>query len=164
MISIIVAVAENNVIGKDNNLLWHIPDDLKRFKRLTIGHTVIMGKKTWESLPKRPLPDRRNVVITDNPGDEFQGAEKALSIKGALAFCRPAEETFIMGGASVYQQFLPLTDRLYLTRVHRTFEGDAYFPQLNLLDWERISKDDYPPDSQNDFGYTYYIFDRIPHH
>lgn len=161
MISIIVAVAENYVIGKDNNLLWHLPNDLKRFKRLTIGHTVIMGKKTWESLPKRPLPDRRNIVITDNPNDHFEGAEKVMSIESAVALCNPAEENFIMGGASIYQQFLPLTDRLYLTRIHKIFEGDAFFPELNLLDWERISKDDYPPDEHNDFGYTYYIFDRI---
>ncbi|TSA25296.1 MAG: dihydrofolate reductase [Bacteroidetes bacterium] len=162
MISIIVAVAENYAIGKDNQLLWHLPDDMKRFKRLTTGHTVIMGKKTWESLPKRPLTDRRNIVITDDPNDHFEGAETVMSIEEALALCNPEEENFIMGGASIYQQFLPLTDRLYLTRVHKTFDGDAFFPELNLLDWERTSRDDYPPDEHNDFGYTYYIFDRIP--
>ncbi|MFH1296639.1 MAG: dihydrofolate reductase [Bacteroidota bacterium] len=162
MISIIVAVAENYAIGKDNKLLWHLPDDLKRFKRLTTGHSVIMGKNTWESLPKRPLPDRRNIVITDDPDDHFEGAEMVMSIDSALALCKHDDENFVMGGASIYQQFLPLADRLYLTRVHKTFDGDAFFPELNLLDWERISKDDYPPDEHNDFGYTYYIFDRIP--
>lgn len=161
MISIIVAVAENNAIGKDNQLLWHIPDDLKRFKRLTTGHTVIMGKNTWESLPMHPLPNRRNIVITDNIHDHFEGAKKVTSIQGAIELCRPDEENFVMGGASIYQQFLPLTDRLYLTKVHKAFEGDTFFPELNLLDWERVSKDDYPPDENNDFGYTYFIFDRI---
>ena len=85
----------------------------------------------------------------------------ATSIETALALCDPEDENFVMGGASIYQQFLPLTDRLYLTRIHKSFDGDAFFPELNLLDWERISKDDYPPDAQNDFGYSYYIFDRI---
>ena len=161
MISIIVAIAENNAIGKDNQLLWHIPDDLKRFKRLTTGHTIIMGKNTWESLPNHPLPNRRNIVITDNPCDHFEGAEMVTSIEDALALCRSTEENFVMGGASIYQQFLPITDRLYLTKVHKAFDGDTFFPELNLLDWERVSKDDYPPDADNDFGYTYFIFDRI---
>ncbi len=161
MISIIVAVAENNAIGKDNQLLWHIPDDLKRFKRLTTGHSVIMGKNTWESLPNRPLPNRRNIVITDNPNDYFEGAEMVTSIEAAKTLCVATEENFVMGGASIYQQFLPITDRLYLTKVHKSFDGDTFFPELNLLDWERVSKDDYPPDEHNDFGYTYFIFDRV---
>ncbi|MBE0649000.1 MAG: dihydrofolate reductase [Bacteroidales bacterium] len=161
MISLIVAVAENNAIGKNNQLLWHIPEDLKRFKRLTTGHTVIMGKNTWESLPIHPLPNRRNIVITDDPADLFEGAEMVTSIDAAMALCRPSDENFVMGGASIYQQFLPITDRLYLTKVHKSFDGDTFFPELNLMDWERVSKDDYPPDEINDFGYTYFIFDRI---
>lgn len=161
MISIIVAVAENNAIGKNNKLLWYIPEDLKRFKRLTSGHTIIMGKNTWESLPNHPLPNRRNIVITDNPNDHFEGAEMVSSIEEALALCSKEEENFVMGGASIYQQFLPITDRLYLTKVHKSFDGDTFFPELHLLDWDRVSKDDYPPDEDNDFGYTYFIFDRI---
>lgn len=161
MISIIVAIAENNAIGKNNQLLWHLPDDLKRFKRLTTGHTIIMGKNTWFSLPHHPLPNRRNIVITDHPEDQFEGAEMVTSIEAAIALCAPSEENFVIGGASIYQQFLPVTDRLYLTKVHKSFEGDTFFPELNLLDWERVSKDDYPPDQTNDFGYTYFIFDRI---
>jgi len=161
MISIIVAIAENHAIGKDNQLLWHIPEDLKRFKRLTTGHTVIMGKNTWFSLPTRPLPNRRNIIITDDPSDHFNDAEMVTSIEGAISLCRPEEENFIIGGASIYKQFLPFTDRLYLTQVHKSFEGDTFFPDLHLLDWELISKDDYPPDEKNDFGYTYFIFDRI---
>jgi len=161
MISIIVAVAENNAIGKDNELLWHIPEDLKRFKRITLGHAMIMGKRTWLSLPKRPLPGRRNIVITDNPDDAFEGAEMATSIESALALCDLKEEIFVIGGASIYEQFLPMCDRLYLTKVHKSFEGDAFFPVMNLLEWERISRDDYPGDEKNDFGYSFLIFDRI---
>ena len=161
MISIIVAVAENNSIGKENKLLWYIPHDLIRFKRITLGHSIIMGKKTWLSLPKRPLSGRRNIVITDDPNDAFEGAEMATSIESALALCDNKEEIFVIGGASIYKQFLSLCDRLYMTKVHKSFEGDVFFPVLNLLDWERVSKDDYPPDEHNDFGYTYFIFDRI---
>lgn len=161
MISIIVAIAENNAIGKNNQLLWYIPDDLKRFKRLTTGHTIIMGKNTWLSLPNRPLLNRRNIVITDDPEDQFEGAEMVTSIEAALALCMPSEENFVIGGASIYKQFLPITHRLYLTKVHQSFDGDTFFPELNLLDWERVSKDDYPPDKTNDFGYSYFIFDRI---
>ncbi|MFH1160604.1 MAG: dihydrofolate reductase [bacterium] len=161
MISIIVAVAENNAIGKNNDLLWHIPEDLKRFKRITSGHTVLMGKRTWESLPVHPLPNRRNIVITDNPEDVFPGAESATSIETALNLIDPEDENFVIGGASIYLQFFPLCDRLYLTKVYKIFKGDVFFPELNLLEWERISRDDYPPDEHNDFGYTYYIFDRL---
>ena len=161
MISCIVAVAENYAIGKDNELLWYIPNDLKRFKRITLGHTMIMGKKTWLSLPVRPLPGRRSIIITDDPSDNFEGAEMATSIESSLKLCDLNEEIFIIGGASIYEQFLPMCDRLYLTKVHKSFEADAFFPVLNLLDWERVSKDDYPADEHNDFGYTYFIFDRI---
>lgn len=161
MIAIIVAVAENNAIGKENKLLWHIPEDLKRFKRLTTGHTVIMGRNTWQSLPNHPLPNRRNIVITDNPEDHFAGAGMVTSIEAALGLCSPAEENFVIGGASIYQQFLPMTNRLYLTKVHKVFDGDTFFPELDLSEWEMVSKDDYPPDEANGFGYTYFIFDRI---
>ena len=161
MISIIVAVAENFTIGKDNQLLWHIPEDLKRFKRITSGHTVIMGKRTWESLPIRPLPGRRNIVITDNPSDLFEGAGIVTSIQEAVALCDPEAESFVIGGASVYAQFIPLCDRLYITKVHKSFKGDAFFPMLNLLEWESVSHDDYPPDEYNDFGYAYFIYDRV---
>ena len=104
MLSIIVAIAENYAIGKDNQLLWHISDDLKRFKRLTSGHTVIMGRNTWLSLPRRPLPNRNNIVITDNPQDCFENCNMVDSIDAALAECQPGEECFIMGGASIYRQ------------------------------------------------------------
>jgi dihydrofolate reductase len=161
MISIIVAIAENMAIGKNNDLLWHIPADLKRFKQITSGHPVIMGKKTWESLPRRPLPNRRNIVITDNPGEQIEGCEMAYSIEEAIALCNPEEENFIIGGASVYRQFLPHAHRLYLTFVHKSFEADVFFPEIDFSQWKRISKEDYPPDELNDFSYSNETFDRI---
>jgi len=160
MISIIVAVAENYAIGKNNDLLWHISGDMKRFKALTIGHTVIMGKRTWESLPKRPLPGRTNIVITDDPSDHFDGCIMAWSIENALNKCNPQDESFIIGGASVYREFLPFTDRLYLTKVNKPFDADVFFPQINFEEWVLKLKEDYPPDDENDFSYTYMIYDR----
>ncbi|HNW75513.1 MAG TPA: dihydrofolate reductase [Bacteroidales bacterium] len=161
MISIIVAIAKNNAIGKNNQLLWHIPDDLIRFKKITSGHPVIMGKKTWESLPKRPLPNRRNIVISDIPGDRIDGAEVAGSIPEAVALCNPDEETFVMGGASIYRQFLPVCDRLYLTVVHQEFQGDVFFPELNPLEWDLVSSTEGPPDPRVGFKYTYLVYDRV---
>ena len=160
MISIIVAVAENNAIGRNNDLLWHLPDDLVRFKRITSGHPVIMGRRTWESLPKRPLPNRRNIVISDIPGDRIDGAEVAFSIEDAVALCNPEEENFVIGGASVYRQFLPLCNRLYLTRVYKDYEADVFFPELNKAEWKLVSSEDGPPDGKNDFRYTYLVYDR----
>jgi dihydrofolate reductase len=161
MISIIVAVAQNNAIGKNNDLLWHIPADLKRFKKLTLGHTVIMGKKTWLSLPVKPLPNRKSIVITDDPNDHFKGCITVSSIEAALALCIPSEETFILGGASVYRQFLPMTDRLYLTRVYKDFEGDVFFPEINYSEWKLISEEYFPPDDKNDFAFSFLNYDRI---
>jgi dihydrofolate reductase len=161
MISIIVAIAENLAIGRNNDLLWHIPEDLKRFKRITSGHSVIMGKRTYLSLPRRPLPNRRNIVITDVQGENFNGCEMAYSIKEVLDLCKPGEEYFIIGGASVYKQFLPYTNRLYLTRVHEKFEGDVFFPEIDFSQWKLISQEEFTPDDQNDLRYTNEIYDRI---
>jgi dihydrofolate reductase len=160
MISIIVAVARNNAIGKNNDLLWHIPADMKMFMRVTRGHTVIMGKRTYQSLPKQPLPNRKNIVITDDPGDNFEGCVMVSSIDAALELCSQAEENFIIGGASVYAQFLPFTDRLYLTRVHKDFDGDVFFPTIDFSEWKLISSEDFPPDEKNDFGFSFLVYDR----
>ncbi|MEI6454692.1 MAG: dihydrofolate reductase [bacterium] len=160
MISIIVAVADNLAIGKNNDLLWHIPEDLKRFKQITSGHTVIMGKRTYESLPRRPLPNRRNLVITDVPGETIKGCEMAYSIDDAVRLSDPGKENFIIGGASVYRQFLPLADRLYLTHVYNNFEGDVFFPVIELSEWEQISREDHPPDEKNDFAYSFLVYNR----
>ncbi len=132
MLSIIVAFASNNAIGKDNDLLWHISDDLKRFKSLTQGHTVIMGRNTWNSLPRRPLPKRRNIILTHNTDFFADGAEVAHSVSQALQMVANEEEAFVMGGAAIYQQFLPLTQRLYVTHVHDTFHADVFFPEIDM--------------------------------
>lgn len=140
MISIIVAIAKNHAIGKDNQLLWHISEDLKRFKRLTAEHKVIMGRNTLLSLPKWPLPKRTNIVITDNPAEIFEGCEMVFSIEEAISKCHPEEECFVMGGASVYRQFMPMADKLYITRVNKDFDGDTFFPEIDEKYWELIEK------------------------
>ena len=160
MISIIVAIAENYAIGKNNDLLWHIPEDLKMFKRITTGHKIIMGKRTYLSLPFRPLKNRENIVITDDKTDNFEGCTIVFSVEEALAKSNENEEVFIIGGASIYQQFLPRTDRLYLTLVHKEFEGDVFFPEINFNEWKIVSREDFSLDPQLGFAYSYVIYDR----
>jgi dihydrofolate reductase len=160
MISIIVAVSEDWGIGKDNELLWHIPEDLKRFKRLTFGNTVIMGKKTWESLPRRPLPGRKNVVLTDDPQEYIEYSVTAYSIEDALSKCENGEEIFVIGGGSVYRQFMPVADRLYITHVHRKAPSDVYFPEIDLNIWEVVKKEEFKNGDKNDIPYTYIIYER----
>ena len=140
MISIIVAVSEDLGIGKDNELLWHISEDLKRFKRLTWGNAVIMGKKTWESLPRKPLPGRKNIVLTDNPKELIENSVTAYSIDDALNKCASDEEIFIIGGGSIYRQFMPVADRLYITHVHKKAPADIYFPEIDMNIWEIYGK------------------------
>lgn len=159
-ISIIVAIAENNAIGKDNKLLWHISDDLKRFKRLTTGKTVIMGKNTFYSLPIRPLPNRTNIVITDIQGERIEGCLMAYSIDDAINKCKPSEENFVIGGGSIYRQFLPIADKLYITKVHQNFDADCFFDDINQKEWELISEENCNTDIQNDFTYSYMVYKR----
>ena len=160
MISIIVAIAENYAIGKNNDLLWHLPNDLKRFKELTTGHKIIMGKNTYLSLPKRPLPNRENIVITDVNGELFEGATTVYAIDGAAALITGNEEAFIIGGGMVYRQFLPLANRLYLTKVHCAFDADIFFPELDWSLWREISHEDFSKDEHNPYNYSYLILDR----
>lgn len=152
IISIIVAIARNNAIGKDNDLLWHLSDDLKRFKKLTNGHTIVMGKRTFESLPIRPLPNRRSIVITDVPGEKIEGCVMAYSIQEAIEQMEKGAENFIIGGGSVYRQFLPLADKLYLTLVHKDFDADTFFPEIDYKDWEEVVKLE---NHSEEFEYTY---------
>ena len=158
MISIIVAVSEDWGIGKGNNLLWHISEDLKRFKRLTYGNTVIMGKKTWESLPKRPLPGRKNIVLTDNLHESVENSVTAYSINDALDKCEPDEQIFIIGGGSIYRQFLPLADRLYITHIHKNAPADTWFPQVDPGIWEIVEKEEFQPDTADGIPYTYTVY------
>lgn len=142
-IIIIVAIAKNNVIGKDNKLLWHISDDLKRFKRLTIGKTVIMGRKTFFSLPNGALPNRRNIVITDYSDDCCLGAEKVSSIEEAIENVKNEKKVFIIGGGAIYKQFLPLCNKIYLTKVHKEYDGDVFFPEINMEEWELVEEENH---------------------
>lgn len=142
MISIIVAVAENGVIGDKNSLLWHISEDLKHFKAHTSGHPVVMGRKTFESLG-RPLPNRHNVVITRQTDLEIAGCTVVHSLEEALALFTPDEEVFIIGGAQIYARALPLADRFLLTRVHHPYEGDTSFPAWDAAEWELVARTPY---------------------
>lgn len=159
MISLIVAVSEDWGIGKDNELLWHISEDLKRFKSLTIGKTVIMGKKTWESLPRKPLQGRKNIVLTDIPNETIEGAVTAYSIDDALSKCEKDEELFVIGGGSIYRQFMPLADRLYITHVHLKAPADIYFPAIRREDWE-VESAEKNLDAEKNIPYTYTIYKR----
>jgi dihydrofolate reductase len=160
MISIIVAVSEDLGIGKDNELLWHISEDLKRFKRLTSGNTVIMGKKTWESLPRRPLSGRKNIVLTDNPQESIENSVTAYSLDDALSKCVHDEEVFIIGGGSIYRLFMPIADRLFITHVHKNAPADVYFPEIDQSIWEITEKEEFKAAENNDIPYTYTIYER----
>lgn len=159
-ISIIVAIAENNAIGKNNQLLWHIPDDLKRFKRLTTGHPVLMGKKTFESLPVQPLPNRMNIVLTDIPGEKIEGCTMAYSIDEAISLCPENEECFIMGGGMVYRQFLEIANKLYITFVHKKFDADTFFPEIDFSKWELTEEEKHINEDGNSLSFTYKIYER----
>lgn len=160
ILSIIVAVAENNAIGYKNDLLAYIPNDLKRFKQITKGHTVVMGRNTWLSLPKKPLPGRKNIVITNVPNDCCEGAEIVHSMEEAIEKCPDHEESFIIGGAMVYEQFFPYAHKLYLTRIHKTFEADTFFPEIDPNDWEVIKKKHINDDTQAGLSYSYLDLER----
>lgn len=159
-ISIIVAIAENYAIGKNNDLLWHISNDLKRFKRLTRNHCVVMGKRTYYSLPTRPLPNRTNIVITDVPGEQIDQCVMAYSIEDAMEKMDAEHENFIIGGGSVYRQFMPLAHKLYITRVHKNFDADTFFPEISDRQWRLVQKQEVDDDPQNDFRYTFEIYER----
>lgn len=159
-ISIIVAITDNYAIGKNNQLLWHLSEDLKRFKLLTTGHTIVMGKKTFESLPVRPLPNRTNIVITDVPDEIIDGCKMAYSIDEAIEKMDSDTENFIIGGGSIYRQFLPIAQKLYLTRVHKDFEADCFFPEINFNEWELVSEEKNLYDEKSDIVYSYLIYER----
>lgn len=155
MITIIVATDSNNGIGYRNNLLVHLPGDLKRFKKITMGHCVIMGKKTWESLPGKPLSGRKNIVLTDNELDCFDCAETARSIDEALKLCDKGREIFIIGGGSVYRQFMPLADRLMVTHIHKEFKSDTFFPRIDPSEWYVAEKEEHIATEKEGVSFTY---------
>lgn len=159
MISIIVAVAENNVIGKDNDLIWHLPRDLKHFKETTTGHYVIQGRKTFESCGK-PLPNRTNVIITRDNNYKAEGCIVVHSLEDAIKEAKDDSEAFIIGGGKIYEQAMSLVDRIYLTRVHHSFEGDTFFPEINMEEWIEIDRRDFEPDEKNKYSFTILTLDR----
>jgi dihydrofolate reductase len=158
MISIIVATAENGVIGKDNQLLWRISADLKQFRILTTGHSIIMGRKTFESIGK-PLPNRTNIVISRQSNYDFpEGVLKANSLEKAIEMAQNvagSEEIFIIGGGNVYKQALDITNKIYLTEVKANIEGDAFFPELNKKDWKEISRISHAKDEKNEYDFDF---------
>ena len=150
-LSIIVAVASDGAIGRANDLLWHLPADLKRFKELTTGHTILMGRKTFESLPRGPLPNRRNIIISRSLPAQ-PGAEVYPTIQQAMEACASDEEVFIIGGGAIYRQLLPDTERIYLTRVQASFpDAEVFFPELDPTEWIEEAREVYPRDERNEY-------------
>ena len=158
-ISIIVAMAENRAIGRNGDLIWHNSRDLKQFKKITTGHTVIMGYKTYLSLPNhKALPNRRNIILSSRLENAPEGFELVSSIPQALEMVK--DEVFIMGGGMVYEQFLPMADRLYLTRIGKNFEADTYFPYINFEEWELVDLEVIDDDPSVDYEYRFEIWER----
>ena len=155
----IAAAAENNALGKDNELVWHLPNDFKRFKTLTSGHHIIMGRKTFESFPK-PLPNRTHVIITRQKNYKAEGCIIVDSIEKALLVCPKNEDTFIIGGGEIYNLSLPFADKIEITRVHHSFEADAYFPVLNEEEWILVQSDFNNKDEKHIYDYTYLTYVR----
>lgn len=161
ILSAIVAMAENRVIGKNNQLPWHLPADLRHFKQITTGNAIIMGRKTYESIGK-PLPNRTNIVISRNLSYRVPGCQVVGSIEEAveIAEAEKRAEIFIIGGSEVYEQLMPYVEKIYMTIVHQNFEGDAYFPELNSSEWTETEREDHAADAENKVGYSFVTLKR----
>jgi len=169
-LSLIVALAENRVIGRDNQLPWHLPNDLKYFKNVTLGKPVVMGRKTYESIG-RPLPGRTNIVITRQADYQPPGANDSVKVVASLAAARQLaeqvcqedgqDEAMIIGGAEIYSQALPLVDQMYLTEVHAELEGDAWFPEFDRSAWKKVSGEDHPAEGKNPFAYSFNVYQPV---
>ena len=154
--SIIVAISDNNVIGKDNALLWRLSADMRFFKEKTTGHHIIMGRKTFESLGNRLLPNRTSIVISRNADYQLpEGGILATSIENAIAKVKDETEAFFIGGEQIYKSALPFVDTLYITRVHHTFDGDAFFPEIDKSQWKLVSSEHHKADEKNEYDYTF---------
>ena len=164
-ISMIVAMADNRVIGRKNQLPWHLPHDLKYFKATTMGKPIIMGRKTYESIG-RPLPGRSNIVVTTNPDFRAEGVkvvhniDQALEVAEGVAVVDGAQEIMVIGGAQLYAEMLPRTQRLYLTQVHADIEGDAMFPELDWAQWQQLEREDYLAEGSNPYNYSFIVYRR----
>jgi len=154
IVSLVAAAAENNAIGKDNELLWHLPTDLKHFKNITSGHAIIMGRKTFDSVGK-PLPNRRNIVITRQKNLHVEGVEFVNSLPEALSLDFSEEEVYVVGGAEIYKQAIEIADKIYLTRVYASYDGDAFFPEIEADSWTETDIDRREPDERHAVAYTF---------
>ena len=159
MIIMIAAVAENNALGKDNELVWHLPNDFKRFKALTSGHHIIMGRKTFESFPK-PLPNRKHIIITRQKKYQAEGCIIVENIEEEINICPKDDNSFIIGGGEIYTLGLPYTDKIEITRVHESFEADTYFPEINNKEWKIVCSEFNKKDEKHKYDYTYQTFIR----
>ena len=158
MLTIIAAASENNALGKDNQLLWHLPEDFKRFKTLTSGHYIIMGRKTFESFPK-PLPNRTHLIITRQP--DYQAPEGCIvvsSLEKAMELCPANEEAFVIGGGEIYQQALDVVDKIDVTRVHTTLDADTFFPEIDTNIWKLVFEEFHPKDEKHAFDFTFLTY------
>lgn len=163
-IAYVVAMDDNRLIGRDNDLPWRLPDDMRWFRERTMGKPCIMGRKTYDSLPARfrPLPGRLNIVVTRNPGYEAPGALVAHSIEDALPAAGEVDEIIIVGGSALFKKLMPVVDRLYLTRVHGVAEGDVYFPEYNAGEWRELFREEHPADERHAYAFTWTVLDRSP--
>ena len=159
IISLVVAMARNRVIGRNNSLPWRLPSDLNRFRRITMGHSIIMGRKTYESIG-RPLDGRKNIVVTRSADFSPHGVTVVGSIDEALASANE-DEIMVIGGADIFEQTLPRADRIHLTLIHESFDGDAYFPEIGSKDWEESGREDIEPGVDATFGYTFVTLERV---
>lgn len=161
MLSIIVATAQNLAIGKDNDLIWYISDDLKRFKRLTTGHTILMGRKTYDSLPNGALPKRENVVITRDKNLKLPKCIMLNSVEEALEkYAKSEEQVFVIGGGSIYEKLLPYAQKIYLTKVHESFDADVFFPEIDEKEWKVVLEEHHQKGEKNDFDYSFIDLER----
>ncbi|MCY9376450.1 dihydrofolate reductase DfrA [Bacillus sp. T17B1] len=159
MISFIFAMDANRLIGKDNDLPWHLPNDLAYFKKVTSGHSIIMGRKTYESIG-RPLPNRKNIVVTSAPASEFPGCTVVSSLRDVLDICSGSGECFVIGGAQLYTALFPYADRLYMTKIHHEFEGDRHFPEFDEINWKLVSSERGIKDEKNPYDYEFLVYEK----
>ena len=161
MITIIAAISENNALGKDNKMLWHLPDDFKRFKKVTTGHHVIMGRKTFESIGSKALPKRTNIIITRQTSYEASCIVLASSLKKALQIARTDTNPYILGGGMVYKEAMKFADRLDITLVHHEFEADTFFPKIDSKTWREVSREFHPADAKHKYAFSFVMYERI---
>ncbi|MFO7701650.1 dihydrofolate reductase [Psychroflexus maritimus] len=160
MLTMIAAVGEGNELGKDNDLVWHLPDDFKRFKSLTTGHYIIMGRKTFDSFPK-PLPNRTHLIISRNTNYSPEGGKVVYSLNQAIDEAKADENPYIIGGGQIYKQAMSLADAIELTRVHGSFEADTFFPEIDRSVWKLVNSEFHPKDDKHNYAFTYERYEKI---